>query len=387
MRLNRLALILTVVALALPACGDDDTPMAADAGRPPDAARLPDAMVPVGDVDDFGPCTDDSDCKEVDSDCRPIVFIGGEKQCIPSCAASTDCPFSTVCYKSSNAQLAFMKDHCWYSLCGEDFMGAAGATGGPCSLGEELGNPVSDQLPGFCLSIDDGRFGQCIEVGAVTEGNPCDFGDQTRDGLNCNGSSICIGMQGNPVGTCAGICNPANILTGTETGCTDVGSPAGQGCYDASNATYYEDAMGAIVMNRQTLGFCTEVTGCATIGPNTCPPDAMSMAQGCAVNNSLRPTGICAPGATGQLAFGAACPADPAADATECAAGSLCIGMSGMEKCTQICDRVAMGVTPVVNCTAPAACTQLLWDGGRDDTVGTPDDTLTADWGACQVAP
>lgn len=386
-------LALGLAAFGAAACGDDD-------GNTPDATVLPpdgggtaadappmgaDAMVTRGDIEDFFDpqgrnCTVDNDCKNPESHCRPIPYLQGmPKQCIPPCAASTDCPFNTVCYKTNNAQFVFMKDHCWISLCGPFNMN--GTTSGACQLGVDsfagLTNGPADRFPGWCYPISDDEFGQCLEAGNVPVGGTCDFTTQTRDGLNCDSTSLCVGQQGNPQGRCAKVCDPKQILTGGNPGC-----PAMEECFDSSN--YITD-----LDFRQTIAFClSDIKACATIADNTCPNDASGNAQGCAPTNPLRPTGICDPSATGLLPANAPCTPGGMGAANQCTAGTLCYGAGGTTTCEKICDIPAAMGTPVVDCAAAlpgSTCKSILWDAGDDMTPGTMDDTRTADWGACEL--
>lgn len=371
-------------ALTFAGCGDDDDGPEADAlvlpadggmGMPDAPSGNPDAMVQRGEVEDFFDpldrvCNVDNDCANPVSHCRPIgLWQGSPKQCIPACADSDECPLDTVCYHSNDSTLVFMKDHCYISLCGPLVMN--GTTGGACTLGADISNPADESFAGWCYPFIDGQYGQCIEVGDVPQGGVCDFGERTRDGANCDATSLCVGQQGNPDGTCAQICDPAQILTGTDT-CTT----AGEDCFDSSSHTGMDRTM-----RRQTIGFCLDgITSCSLIAANTCPADPMTGdAQGCATTNALRPTGICDKGATGALAIDDTCFDMPTGDAQECVHGSLCYGAT--PACQQACDIGA--ATPVVTC-GTGTCTMVVFGPGYDNMSGTPDDEYTADWGLCQ---
>lgn len=374
----------------VPYGGDLDGDAGPDPGPPPDAAIVtvidasprPDAR--PGDVPDarpggggpggiaqFDPCTTDADCM-AGYDCRAIPWIGGEKECIPRCDSSADCPFHTFCYPTGGGSLgpsfALMGDHCWFSLCGEAF-GPAGmpnsVTSGACQLGEEAGVPPSDQLPGYCLSIDDQYFGQCIEVGGVPPGGSCAFTGATRATPNCNAAGICVSESGSATGTCAQLCQPHQILAGGPTGCT----MAGQDCLDASTLYVYSDGSVA----RGSLGYCTEGTACGLIG-DVCPVTSDGQAQGCVPTNAIRPTGWCDPsGATTtetycQLSWSCMGTAD-------CSPAMTCAG----SVCT-----LPYGTGPDNACPPGSMCGQVFWDAGFDGVTNTADDVLTRDWGTCQ---
>ncbi len=421
--MRKLGFAMLLACTAAVGCGGGDDGGDIDAvALPPDAdPNAPDAMPTLPDADqgggpiaDFDVCNVDADCMNPNSDCRAVPWIGGDKNCIPRCDASADCPFSTYCYPTGGGALgpsfALMGDHCWFSLCGEAFgpaMTPNSRTGGPCNLGVEAGVPAADQLPGWCLPIDDAYFGQCIEVGSLGAGSTCDFTTQTRGGANCDATTLCIGQSMAAQGTCAQICDPRRILEDTATGCTT----AGQGCQDGSSIITYSDGSTA----RQTIGFCNDLTACKLIGANTCPNDTMGNPQGCVLSNSLRPTGFCDETGSGPLATGTACPAPtmtPPPEAMQCAPGNLCNQPAGgaftceaycktpprtcaaatdcapSESCLgSVCVLNGYTTGPDVDCTTidPAfTCQGLLWDLGFDNMGGTMDDNITRDFGTCQ---
>ncbi len=403
--------IALCVSVVLAGCGggdggDDDVVVPDAEGEPPDA-EAPDGP-PTGPIADFEVCDFDTDCENPASDCVPIAWNGNEKQCIPSCEATSECPFNTYCYPAGGGALgpefALMGEHCWYSLCGEG-LGAGSTTGGACSLGAESGVPAGDQLPGWCLPIEDQTFGQCLEAGDLGAGATCDFSVQIRGGANCDATTLCIASAGSSQGTCAQLCDPRRILSDEATGC----SVAGEQCFDASNLITYADGSTA----RQTIGFCNDVTACKLIGANTCPNDGTGQPQGCAPTNSLRPTGICDPSGSGSVALGGAC-ALGGGDSQECTPGALCSDEGGAGfSCDAICrtpPRACAGTDtdcepsehcnvdhcelnggyslgPDVDCAAinPAyTCQDHFWDVGADGTFGTTDDVHTGDFGTCR---
>jgi hypothetical protein len=415
--MRKLGFAMLLAAAVGCSSGGDDTPDRLEFpidGGTIDMGTLPDAPPVRGNIADFDVCNVDDDCENLESDCRAVPWIGGDKNCIPRCGASTECPFSTYCYPTGGGALgpsfALMGDHCWFSLCGEAFgpaMTPNSRTGGPCQMGVEAGVPISDQLPGWCLPIDDQYFGQCIEVGDLGPGATCDFTTQTRGGANCDATTLCIGMSGASQGTCAEICDPRRLLSDEATGCTQ----AGQDCQDGSSIITYSDGSTA----RQTIGFCNDLTACKLIGTNTCPNDTTGAAQGCVLSNSLRPTGICDETGSGPVAVSGTCPAPtmtPPAESQQCTAGSLCNSPDGATfTCQAYCKtapRACAGASdcapsesctgsvcvlngtfstgPDVDCTTinPAfTCQPLLWDLGFDNTGGTIDDNLTRDFGTC----
>ncbi len=406
--------IALLASLALGCGGPRATPdpdAGLDVSVDPTAERDIAPEVPTGTVADFGTCRSPTDCINPNSQCI-LVTLTGASECLPQCTATATCPFNTYCYPVGGGtvlgqSVAAMANHCWYSICGELEMN--GTTGGACMLGAESGATAANQLPGWCLPIDDGVFGQCLEAGTVAPGGACNFtaGTQTRGGANCDATSLCVGMAGAAMGTCAQVCNPANILTGTPTGCT----VATEGCFDSSSVITQVSAMGAVMVNRQTIGFCAAgAVPCGLIGTlNACPNDATGAAQGCVQTNSLRPTGICDPMGAGVLTAGTMCvaptPATP--DTGRCAAGTLCNGAAAAMTCQTFCTTAPPTCTATAPCPAPMTCPtpgsacavpypvencaalgltcrSLVWDTGFDMTPGTPDDNHTADWGTCQ---
>jgi len=412
---------MLLVLLLAPACGDssgddDDAPDAAAGGA--DAGA--DAGT-TGLVADFDECTGDADCAGANSDCRMVGWTQ-RKECLPACEATSECGFNTYCYPDNastvlGANFAFMAGHCWFSICGPGRQN--GETGGACQLGAEAALPAAQQLPGYCLAIEDGLFGQCLEAGDVAAGGTCDFGTPVRGGNNCDGASLCVGQTGAPSGTCAATCDPRKLLTGVDE-CAD---PA-QDCFDQSSLITYSDGSTA----RSTVAFCAAVQACTVIGPSPCPAG-----EGCAFSNPPRATGRCDPTATGHLTPGHAC--GGTGDAVECQAGSACLGT-----CLTLCDLPAprpgqlggacvaatdckqIGTTCTGNvcvqacggamdfdcpepttcqggfCTRPAArtvdcnaatagtsCQPVRWENGSDMTAGTADDVYAADWGVCDV--
>ncbi len=423
--MNRLivAVLMAFLAAGLTGCGDDnegdDDVTLPDGG--PDAG--PDAAV-TGTVADFDECAADDDCAGAGSDCRMVGWTAS-KQCLPACESTDQCGFNTYCYPENSSsvlgtQFAFMAGHCWFSICGPGRQN--GETGGACKMGKEASIPVGEQLDGFCIAIEDGLFGQCLEAGDVAAGGACDLADPTRDGANCNSTSLCAGQTGAAQGTCQQVCDPRKILTG-EDDCT----VATEDCFDQSSMNTYADGSTA----RSTLGFCSgDIQACAIVGPSTCPSG-----EGCAFTNPVRETGVCDPAAAGSVALGAACGGTPAGDATECGAGAACLGtcfslcdgpatrpgqLGGTctvtTDCKQlnntcvagICEQACGGAmdfacpapTTCVNqkCTAPAThtidcngltagtrCQPLRWDNGFDMTANTADDVFAADWGVCDT--
>lgn len=382
------------MSLGLAACGGDDgdTP---DAPPPIDAVQIDavpviDAITGDRNIPDFEQCVFNDDCENLNSDCRLVFWSGesGTKMCLPRClddAGVEDnsmCPFGFYCVPinggnyTSNA--AVMGGHCIYSFCGP--MVENGVTGGACKVGGEMWPSTDGLADGWCYPISDGEYGQCLEAGTVAEGGQCDFDvpEQTRDGDNCDSTTLCIGQEGNPIGTCARICDPATIDNdpATNTGC-----PTGEDCYDSSAIITWDPASKA----RSTIGFCTDVMACQTLPANTCPndPDTGDV-QGCYPTNSLRPTGICIPEANGTVAVGDACPQNPTGDAQECVPGALCVGDSATTmSCTQMCDAAGTAI----NCAdvdPTYTCQSILWDLGWDtDPAATDDDRYTEDWGIC----
>lgn len=370
-----------LLAVAVCGCGNGDhgavDAAPHDAAPPSDA---PDAMTPSdagghGNVQDFfdpvnGPCVIDGDCANPLSDCRPIGRLrNSPKQCIPRCTTGDDCPFSYTCYQSDSVTLGVdqMKGHCWLSLCGP--LAANGDTGGACVRGYDIpGQPTAQTAPGACAPLDDGAFGICEEVGTVAAGGTCDFATQTHGGANCDATSLCIGLSGMPTGTCKAVCDPRAILTAMPTGCTGTTQ-----CLDRSKVVTYADG---VTIDHRTIGWCDDITACATLAPNTCPPAAGGMMQGCLPTNPLRATGECSPDAAGLLAIGATCPSMPMSPTQECVAGAACIGGT----CRQLCDT---GMTPTVTCVPGTTCMPVLWDKGFDGVSPSLDDDKTITWGSC----
>jgi hypothetical protein len=413
-----LASLSALILAGTVACGDDggtNDPIPDGGGGTPDAG--PDAST-GGTVEDFDECVVDTDCKNTGSDCRMVGWTAS-KQCLPACTSTDQCGFNTYCYPSNSSttlgtNFAFMANHCWFSICGPGR--ANGDTGGACKLGKEAGIPAGEQLDGFCLPIEDGLFGQCLEAGTVAAGGACDLSAPTRSGHNCDTASLCVGQSGAAAGTCAQVCDPRKVLTGGDD-CTN----AAEDCMDSSSLNTYSDGSTA----RSTVGFCNDVTACALIGPNTCPTG-----QGCAFTNPLRGTGICDASAEGNVALGATC--GGTGDDKECAAGNLCLSTCRKEcdhptprpghlggSCTTTTDCVQQGNTCDANicvlacggvsdqpCPEPSTCTgnrcvlpagtvdcngavagttckPVPWDSGNDMQSGTADDVFTSDWGMC----
>src|SRR5262245_9513645 len=86
-KFGSLSLLALAVAAFSMACDDSSS------GGDPDALVLPadaaiDAQVDAearGPVADFEACVNNNDCNNVNSDCRPIPWIGNDKECIPRC--------------------------------------------------------------------------------------------------------------------------------------------------------------------------------------------------------------------------------------------------------------------------------------------------------------
>jgi hypothetical protein len=361
---------------ATAACGgDDDDGGTADAG--PDAGGA-DAMLDAGGgaKDDFAECAVDDECAPT-SDCRQVGWFSGNfKVCMPRCQTTAECPFNTFCYPDVPGQpsFAFMKDHCWFSLCGPD--PGVGTINGACKLGEEVNLPAGEQLDGFCVSINDASFGQCVETGSVAPGGACDFANPTRGGANCDQTSLCLGQQGQAQGTCFEMCDPEKILSGAPGNC---GAVANTQCLDRTEVRTIADAMGTTVITA-TFAYCDDVTACSIVGANTCPAG-----EGCVQTNPARPTGVCDPAGFGEIDVNAACtpPQQSTPAAQRCDPGSICFGAQGATTCQAFCDRPASG-TPVVTCGGGTTCAQVLWDEGTDTMAGTADDNLTQGWGLCQ---
>jgi hypothetical protein len=400
------------------ACGGDDDNPGVTPDAAPSADAGPDAAPAGGTVEDFDECAADADCKNTGSDCRQVGWTNS-KQCLPSCESTAQCGFGTYCYPSNSSTtlgtpFAFMANHCWFSICGPGRQN--GETGGACKMGKEAGIPAGEQIDGFCVPIEDGLFGQCLEAGDVAAGGACDLANPTRAGHNCDSASLCVGASGAASGTCAQVCDPRKILTGADD-CTN----AAEDCMDQSSVNTYSDGSTA----RSTLGFCNDVKACSTVGPNTC-----ASGEGCAFTNPLRPTGVCDPAAQGNVAVGATC--GGTGDDKECQAGSACLttcrklcdnpaprpGQMG-GSCTATADCKQVDNTCVDNvcvrscggvndqaCPEPSTCTggkcvlpasttdcngalagskcqTVGWDDGNDMTAGTADDTFTSDWGIC----
>ncbi len=414
-----LALLLPLLLAGTAACGgsggDDD-------GTLPDAGHH-DAGIDAtvgGPVADFDTCVTDADCKNVGSDCRMVGWTAS-KQCLPACTSNDQCGFNTYCYPANSSsalgtQFAFMSNHCWFSICGP--VRQNGQTGGACKLGKEANIPAGSQIDGFCIAIEDGLFGQCIEAGQVAAGGTCDLANPQRGGANCDSTSLCVGGSGAAQGKCAQVCDPRKVLTGGDD-CTN----AAEDCMDQSSVNAFSDGS----TSRSTLGFCNDVQACSTVGPNTCPTG-----QGCAFTNPLRPTGVCDPAAEGSVVLGATC-GGGTGDDKECQAGSACLGSACRKlcdgpgprpgqlggtctgntdcvqqnntcdtgKCVQACGGLQDPACPApstcvtghcalpassVDCNAAAAgtsCKSVGWDSGNDMQNGTADDTFTADWGVC----
>ena len=414
------------------AAGDDA--LLIDAGtldaRPPGTIKNFDQCDPSS-VDNPCTCSATEDCLDVTADCIKVPWVA-QKRCLPPCTTGTGtdtvydqsmCPFSSACYPSGGgglgADFALMAGHCYFSYCGFDVPTGSGTfvngqTRGDCLLGAELWSPDPDDLhPGTCISLGDGTFGVCRENGSVLPGGVCDLDQfiRTRDGANCDGDGLCIGMLGEAQGTCARQCDPRLILSGDPAGgtCTD-----GQNCYDDSIVLTSPTSGKA---RRGTIGECQDLKACALYDTAACPDDpggGLDAKMGCVASNAVRPTGYCDTYGGGDLGVGDSCTAGATSDATECVSGAFCPGTSSAT-CERMCDMPADApvcspdaVPPVVctgglscvkasptdadghcyhvDCGTGRACTALFVDAGFDNSVGTIDDDYTADWGACELS-
>jgi hypothetical protein len=371
------ALVVCLVASSLVACGGGDDADAPDNGPGPGGADAgPDGPMP-GTKQAFDDCAVTEDCP-VGNDCRQVGwFTGNFKVCMPKCQTSNDCPFNSYCYPDipGQPQFAFMKDHCWFSLCGPDPQN--GTVNGPCKLGAETRLPAAQQRDGYCTSINDASFGQCIESGSVAPGGACDFSNPTRGGKNCDSTSLCLGQSGQTQGTCFQSCDPEKILTGAPGNC---GAVAGSECLDRTDVRTVVDMAGTPTVITATFAYCDTVKACKLVGPNTCPTG-----QACVQTNPARITGVCDASGAGEIdAFQACTPPQASTPAAmRCDPGSFCFGPQGASKCEPFCDRPASG-TPAVTCQGGTTCTQVLWNAGTDMMAGTPDDNRTQGWGLCQ---
>ncbi len=381
---------LLSLGLFLCACGDDgngtnvsvkpDAKPKADGG--PDAGPA-DAGVRVGGtVPNFAACKNISECVDPEAECVPTWYFQNEKSCLPKCKDTSECPVDSYCFESTSAMFVAMKDHCAWSLCGEQLDPAnhsIGVTGGACELGGESALPKEKRLPGWCNPVNDGVLGVCQEVGTQKPGEECDP-DRARGGNVCDATGTCLTAQGALVGTCGKFCDPKTILTratGDNSGCG-----TGEDCQDASYAFLRKNAMGGDDPVRVTLGVCIkDVTACRTVGATDCPKDAMNRDQGCLPTNPLRATGLCSQYATGSLAADATCPAltPDTPDDQQCVAGTVC---GGSMKCETMCDIAHLGEmgAALVTCATGKSCKSIDWPGGD----GTADDTKSLDWGICQ---
>ena len=214
-----------------------------------------------------------------------------------------------------------------------------------------------------------------MEAGTQQAGQPCDTGDRTRGGQNCDPASICTVAAGAMTGACAALCDPRSILTrppGDTSGCA-----LGTDCRDASDVTVFNDGTTAPA----TVGFCAAVTACRVLGANACPQGGAEP-EGCTPTNPVRATGVCDPGADGPLGAGATCEVMPATPAGECAAGTICFGRSATDlTCETLCD---LGAMPTVVCPGATTCQTVRWSAGLDGATGTPDDVFALSWGTCQ---
>ena len=385
-RMRHVGPLVVTMALAalLPGCGGGGggapdafvfppTPDAAPPDAAPPDAAPPDAP-PRGDVQNFDECgssctcTDDPSCADPTSRCTLVDFIDPPRTfCLPACTPATQdavCPFNSVCYQPGVGMP--MHNKCYYSLCGPLFNN--GATGGPCTLGADSESQAAagEQYPGYCLSFADDSYGLCLEAGTQTAGDPCDLSVQTRTGMNCDQSSICIGGVGSATGTCAAVCDPRDINLSTSAGDT---CPSGSGCLDASthSSTTGGPAIG-------TLGYCLsgEVACSLVADTNICPNTAGGQMQGCAPTNSVRPTGLCDPNWGGTLALGALCSPTATTDSGQCPFGSDCMNNTGVQRCEKFCDVAAIEV----NCGTEATGTCQTFDLGGGD--------ITLQWGTCR---
>jgi hypothetical protein len=292
----------------------------ADAHVPPADAH---ARGPIGD---FQMCNVDDDCVHPTSNCVAVTSRGGTKWCTPRCTDTVQCPFDTVCWPTTHADLG---SHCWYSSCT--------ATGGPCQLGADVGLPPTEQVPGYCDPVSDGMLGTCDEVGTITPGGTCQL-HALRGGPNCDVNGVCEAPAGMVSGTCRRRCDPR-----TFTGCM-----TGEGCVDHSTWSMQGTA---------TAGWCEPgVQACMIFGPPCSDP-----MMACAPSNDVRATGTCSPAGTTMI--GQSC-----ASGMTCAPGLWCdlVGMT----CAQICDLSA----PPTAC-APLTCMATQFSAAGVTTLG---------WGTCR---
>lgn len=402
---------LLALFVAAPGCSSDASGDGGVDGTTADAG--PDAEPERGDIENFDDCTEDLDCIDPNSECVPVNWFNGVTACLPKCNTTDDCGMNTYCYPTNGGNFgnAFrpMGDHCWFSFCGQfldDLMVGVAPTGAPCTLGQELGVPPGDELPGWCAPIEDGDWGQCIEAGDTPAGEACDwsFITRVRGGANCDQNSLCIGNESG--GFCRQICDGQTVMAGTDPGCT---LEPGTVCRDASNPA----TLSTGYVRRQSTAWCQEASAsCVTIGTNTCPAEA-GVESGCDIGSTLRPTGLCSTEAQGNLMQGASgCVSDAdetSEDNEECAAGLVCVGPSTGGTCRALCtppardciDQTQCGPTMTCNlgkCAPPYSlpagpscatidptytCRRLFADNGYDGTQGTADDNFTEEWGAC----
>ncbi|MFH0899084.1 MAG: hypothetical protein V2A73_00500 [Pseudomonadota bacterium] len=403
MRKTSLVLALTAgTTLCLAACdrlpgtdGYRDEDFDGSPGGDVRPRRRIDAATPIdgeasSTVEPYGVCESSNDCRELTTSCVPIGWTMDQsgnmiKACLYECKATKDCPYGNVCYPKGGGALgttfALMAGHCYISYCGFGDAQNPGATGQPCSLGEELGLDTASQLPGWCMPQNDGFYGVCNEVGTKTVGDTCDFKTPTRGGSNCDATSICVGTQGAVTGKCAKLCDPATVLT-RETGNSN--GPVLEDCLDQSSICTDGNADPPLVAT-QTIGFCSpDIVACDLLAENTCPDNKKGEKQACGVSNPLRATGICAESAYGKVALDGIC-ARPTtsvpniAEDKECAPGHFCWPVdekTSSYTCHKLCD------TRRPSCPESIICQAILWDPG-ENASSTNDDNYTMGWGLC----
>jgi hypothetical protein len=305
-------------------------------------------------VPDFGRCGSDVECMGSGSACVTVHLLDGIRLCLPACEATADCPADAFCYPDGGPYPA-LAGRCFYSYCGQSFDN--GETSGACRIGAELEIPTEEQLDGWCYPFRDGAWGLCIELGSVAAGGTCDppasrcRGDGCR---NCGAGTVCID------GVCEELCDPLEVGTGSTT------CPGGEGCWDRSELhVFSNDPPGT-----GTWGTCQDGTACQLFG-DPCP-DGSGGAEGCLPTTPVRANGFCDPGASGDLAPGAACAPDQDGDPYECQTGALCITESTASTCQLLCDLEEVDRP----CPDGSECLELTWSS--DPAIETQG------WGTCR---
>ncbi|MBI5477345.1 MAG: hypothetical protein HY906_00730 [Deltaproteobacteria bacterium] len=348
-----------------------------------------------------------------DLDCVDTGLFG--LQCLRKCNCSAECGFNTICLPSKSTDysdpnyatqiIGNAKGHCFYSFCG----GAGDDTSpfgngnffGACQMGADgfIKPGKVDTRPGTCFpmstDVPEGyvAYGLCQQAGDQPRGGACSFDTNqcTKPGTYdaCAVGTTCTGRQGNPVGTCARLCDPnaTGFIPAVPGECAaDSDVPHDQYCQDSSDYQWGDcvESDGGVEYGNPTtynyVGFCVDSQGCDLFAAaNNCASvvsDGGVALNGCEPTSPVNAYGLC--GTTGSVGLGGTCN-----NTLLCAQGLVCITKGGAANgtCEQYC-----GLGPNAAkwpCTVNGEfCDRILY--GSDTNPQCWNDPWTLGYGICK---